>query len=341
MQVGMDDFFEIVEKFMPSQDMRLYLKQTYLNYWQLVDIIYLSPVEIIEKQEGLKKLLSLALKEGMEDLAEYSRSGIEEIEKALQETKSEGIFTCEECIRDKMDDFALYKNLDIRWNNYEDAMHYILNESRLDKTHENLKWYEITKWYKDSPRNKEQTVCTYTIVQGKIWFTSLEDFYSKDDYYSHCMCDELYLPVPFTAGDIIEVDGYPYNPRKKILITSIGDNRDCCCVQGLSQSFDGVWRIGALKHGMIGDYRFPMIAPLFTAQRVKGLGKKIDNTQKRVSDFIKDDEAKAKQFEMLIPLEGITDDELNMFLDLELDEKRIETYLRRKQLMKSNAELIK
>jgi hypothetical protein len=84
-----------------------------------------------------------------------------------------------------------------------------------------------------------------------------------------------------------------------------------------------------------------MIAPLFTAQREKGLGKKIDNTLKRESDFIKDDEAKANQLEMLIPLEGITDDELNMFLDLELDEKRIETYLRKKQLMKSNAELIK
>lgn len=61
---------------------------------------------------------------------------------------------------------------------------------------------------------------------------------------------EEYFAVPFKAGDIVEIDLYPFADKRIIEIVEVGDNHDCCCLQALSRRKDGSWTIGAVNTGI-------------------------------------------------------------------------------------------
>ena len=59
----------------------------------------------------------------------------------------------------------------------------------------------------------------------------------------------LNLPVPFQAGDLIYVNGFPYAIAFPMLILTVGDNRSCCSVRALSKTADDTWYIGSVNMG--------------------------------------------------------------------------------------------
>lgn len=92
----------------------------------------------------------------------------------------------------------------------------------------------------------------------------------------------LNIPVPFKAGDIIEFDGFPFGPRFRALILKVGDNRDCCCVQGLALNEEGRWTVGAVKHGHVGPQYYPMESLLYSARPYIG---ELDDKEKVINEI--------------------------------------------------------
>lgn len=85
----------------------------------------------------------------------------------------------------------------------------------------------------------------------------------------------MFQTVPFAEiflkGEyIVEVDRYPFAPKKRVIILASGDNKDCCSLQCLFYSGKELWDIGAVKHGYVGDYSGPQISPLYTICLFKG-----------------------------------------------------------------------
>ena len=114
--------------------------------------------------------------------------------------------------------------------------------------------------------------------------------------FDYCRADNLNVPVPFKPGDIITYDGFPFGPKGHILIVEVGDNRDCCCLQGLSLDTDGKWIMGAVKHGSAQHYYFPRISPLFTAEIYNGEPEEKEKVMLDISKMIDGKEENGRKF---------------------------------------------
>ena len=138
----------------------------------------------------------------------------------------------------------------------------------------------------------------------------------------------LNLPVPFKAGDIIEVDGYPYSPKVHVLILDIGDNCDCCSLVGISRNRHGLWDIGAVKHGCIGYDHFyiQQISPLYTARTYDGKLRKNEEMLLWLKEYICDDAEKAERVHSCLSYNigngGVSDEKMEQFFNEGFDWKR-------------------
>ena len=122
--------------------------------------------------------------------------------------------------------------------------------------------------------------CEYYIVNNKIVYYREYD-YSRIDktsyphprfvYTSYIYnSNDLNLPIPFKAGDIVSCNLKPFSNIKNMIIMSVSDNRDCCSVQVAFIDQYGKLSTGALKHSdMRQNAVFPCISPLYTLRSVK------------------------------------------------------------------------
>ena len=81
------------------------------------------------------------------------------------------------------------------------------------------------------------------------------------------------------------------------MIIGVGDNRDCCSLQGLYIDKQDEIHIGALKHNSIFcDYEYkPMISPLYKAEIAKDELSERDKPLQIICEYLKGDEEKGKQ----------------------------------------------
>ena len=113
-------------------------------------------------------------------------------------------------------------------------------------------------------------VCTYTFVGNEVYFVDISDEYAdRQGLKSEWNC-EINTEVPFKSGDIVEINGLPYCERYHALITNVGDNRDCCCLQALFRRKDGKWEVGSVKHNQLLYNIYPFVSPLYTAEVFAG-----------------------------------------------------------------------
>jgi hypothetical protein len=77
-------------------------------------------------------------------------------------------------------------------------------------------------------------------------------------------------------------------------LLKIGDNSDCCCVQGLALGPDGEWLSGALKHGYLQHGYSPKVSPLYTATLYEGELSEEEQILKEISDIIGGSEEKGR-----------------------------------------------
>ena len=289
-----------LDKCMPSEVMRNDLKQQDLWVWEATAIITSAPVSINVKLEELKKLKADETGIRERDSMENCDNAINIIETALRFLDAEGIFTIEE-VRFSYELKKPKWGLRIVCETIDEVKEYIKTEQEsYTPDAKYYRWYDVVKWMKGSD-GKYQQASNYYFVGNEIMYVFLENSFIGWDpelkclYYNGLIMGELRLPVPFKAGDILEVDGYPFGPKFRMLILEVGDNIDCCCLQGLAKDEKGRWDYGAVKHGSISWDYIPRLPYLYTAKYFEGKLSKNESILYRVSECIGGDEERGYQ----------------------------------------------
>ena len=110
-------------------------------------------------------------------------------------------------------------------------------------------WYVLEKWVLSDCGIYEKVIDYYITLKGDIWFYRFDYAYrmkykknpdkstmlEKLDVCSDS--ENLNIPVPFKVGDILTIDCRPFAELRRVLIIGVGDNRDCCSLQGLYIEF--------------------------------------------------------------------------------------------------------
>lgn len=282
-----------IDEFVFSEEMREYLKKTELPADKITDLIYYSPKPLAAKLKALEELQILAATKHDNELLEHANRCVRNIDDAYALLHTEGVFTIEECYYDDhvKEEMSCLETI---CATYEEVSDYISCDLELSETIQDWnKWIVASKWIKDE-NGKYKRICEYFFVQGEIWYINVDrDFYQHiEEHMDFYMLTNLNLPVPFHVGDYVEIEGFPFGPRIKMLFLEIGDNRDCCCLQGLTRDADGLWHIGAVKHGMMVQSYYPQISPLYSIRTYNENRTEDDILFLRVQKYLNGEETK-------------------------------------------------
>ncbi len=248
-----------------------YLQTAELSVRNAVEIVLYAPVSIYIKLDELKKIYESMVETAEEHEKEYCLNGIKNIEIAIRLLAEDGVFSMEESCYEG--DFNTEREFIGIYASWKDVAEYVKDElEQWEPDPEERFWYHAIKWVKNKA-GKYIAACEYVLVKDEILFSELQEEMEFTDiqdivYYAPHAVD-LNLPVPFKAGDILEFDGYPFGPKFRAIITEVGDNRDCCCVQALAMNKNGKWSFGAVKHGLSNRY-WPMESLLYAVKPFTG-----------------------------------------------------------------------
>ncbi len=311
-EIAMYDKF--IDRFMPSNDMREYLKTVEdLELWRLLDIIWHADAPVQDKLDALKELEKDPNIQPDEDsyYRDTPKSLIAQLEYALDILKTDGVYVLNIAYYDSetKNSEEDYKGL---YSTFEEALEKANETVKYYKEdYDDLSWGIITKWEKDE-NGKMVARCEYHIVDSELKYINFENpnIELESRYIEDMICmGDLYLPVPFSTGDLVEVNGAPFSPNFHGIIVDIGDNHDCCCVQGLARNRDGLWSIGAVKHNIFGIQTAPQKAMLYTIDRYYGELPEDEKVLKTVSEMLKNNKVDIDRY-MFDTYWDFTDEEL-------------------------------
>lgn len=316
---------EYYDQFMPSKQMREYLKKTQVNPWQVVNMIYCAPCRLTHKLKALKQLRSQA--NDLEEAAqrkwflEEINDDIKNIEEAFHCLELPGIYSIEAGMFSECGCWTDV-SLETLCFTFEDALRII--KEREDGLREcdpdGLWWYEVKKWIKNK-EGKLDDVCNYVIVRKELQYCELDLTYADEHGINREFMDSanLNLPVPFSIGDIVEIDGFPFGPKIRMLISGVGDNYDCCSLLAIYRKQDGTWDSGAVKHGRIAYDTYPQVSALYTAHLYEGPLPEEERLLLGVKEYLAGDEEMYWKFwdKCLTQHEPVTDAHVREFLKKE------------------------
>lgn len=307
-----------IEKFMPSREMQDYLKTEELSPQKLTELIYYAPCTLTDKLGALEELPEQTDCENKEELALYAGRCVRNIKDALTLLDAEGIFSIEPgYYSDETKQTSIY--FDTICATYDDVLDFVNQNTELTVLKPACpRWINVTKWLKDE-NGKYKEVCDYVMVCGELWYCNLDHSFYKDyaehmDFYG---LSDVNLPVPFQPGTLVEVDGFPYGPKMRMVLVEIGDNNDCCCLQGFAKNEEGRWSVGAVKHGMVGYRIFPQVSPLYTIHTYRGKLTEEEKILLKVEAYIDGKEEKGRNFrECICGKSDLTDEKVEEVLKL-------------------------
>ncbi len=115
-----------------------------------------------------------------------------------------------------------------------------------DAKEKELVWFHVEKWSPDG-NGRLKNDYDYMVLGTEVCYFSS----SRREQPDFSIYNDVNLPVPFYAGNIVTIDCRPFAPVSHAVILEVGDNMDCCCLQALYHNSDGTWDIGAVKHGHV------------------------------------------------------------------------------------------
>lgn len=337
---------DVLRAFLPSDAMRRHLAGVPLTKRQISELICGAPVPLTDKLHWMKYLAakenlfpdrpseSLSLREqsatgpAAQWMVEASFSyQAEQIKLALEELEIcfEAVFLLIEAWYDiEVGDRKI--SAGTPFFNADDALSYIRYDMDSGgEDYSDLCWYELQKWIlsKDPVSGKISYVHSYTyyFLKDRVcFFEKLEEtrepylFLPESRRYA-ADGQHLNLPIPFSAGDIVRIDCRPFKPPCAAVLLEIGDNTDCCCVQALCRGENGVWTIGALKHGSLFSDRDCFLSPLYRLEAYPKPLPESDCLLQSIQDFIAGDEMHGRLlWERLRRLDTRTDSEIRLVL---------------------------
>lgn len=309
---------DIMDRFVPEVKLRDYLKTADLDAYDVAEIIYNAPSPIEEKRAALRQLgaLNVACSNEYSESWKNLGSVIDEAINLLHRESS--IFQLYEC--------TLYKDAEYSdeyevgmFQTYEAAIRCIKErEKALNLDDIESVWYQIELWVKEDNDKYINACCYYIINQILCYVETSSDWDPEKD--EGCVDGELNIPVCYRPGDILMASGYPFNRGAKFVIIDIGDNVDCCCVQALSKKANGNYSVGAVKHGMIGEFSYPRISALYTAKEYElDMLDEEDSLFAKVKNAIYDNDQKGHKLLDLFFVneghEGLTADEVTQLIE--------------------------
>lgn len=285
----------IINEIFESQEMKDYLcENTKLLYKNKIkDMITGSPMVTVQRK--LEMLEWLSEGEDLED--ELTETEDENMRKhILKNSYAEIVKNIRDALNALYDDIKLgvflvrfvacwsswddeYAEAEIiPFTNYEKAVQYMRKQEEIYG--ENRIWFEIEKWEQDEDGNLEEK-WTYIVTKGKIIYVYHREYCSRE-----CSPDkDVNLPVPFKAGDILEVQDMPFARKRHVLILDIGDNKDCCAVWQLYIDDNGCIEANAFKHGHIFNSHYAT-SPLYSAKTFQGVLEDEEEVLYIVKNFI-------------------------------------------------------
>lgn len=308
---------EFIDEFVLSPSMRQYLKTVDLSVEQITQLIYFSPVLLQQKKQAFYRLRDLAEKNQDEILKKECHRYISNMEEALSYLRVNGIISVESNIADEMMNEA-DSHFEGVFDTCNEAMNFVDRHAKKEGTDPYGRiWYILKKWVKNDD-GEYYDACSYVVADDEIYYAELDNTPNgekREDSIDYCDGMNLNLPVPFQAGDLIYVNGFPYAIAFPMLILTVGDNRNCCSVRALSKTADDTWYIGSVKHGRVGYFSFPTVSPLYTATIWRGNMGIGDEILKEVQEYIGSDPKRGQQF-------------CEDFLGYELSEKELENIVK-------------
>ncbi len=233
---------------------------------------------------------------------------------AMMHMASEGVYVVESANYNS-DKNACELEFECVTATFEQAKEWINAQSAIEEYAMDVpRWNRVSKWIKDL-NERYSEVCTYTFVGNEVYFVDISDEYAdRQGLKSEWNC-EINIEVPFKSGDIVEINGLPYCERYHALITNVGDNRDCCCLQALFRRKDGKWEVGSVKHNQLLYNIYPFVSPLYIAEVFAGTLLDGEELMYEVQKYIDGDEQRGTTLWNYVSYKPITDRELVNFLE--------------------------
>lgn len=257
-------FDKYLDEFMPSLELREYLKKIDVMDSQIANIIYYAMAPLEAKRDALSQIEKMDISKERKEVYGFWHNYRRTIEEVLSlRNVEDAIFIVYV--------YSIYgdSNESDEWmqgvySSYKAAYDFVMNDAESKKDEKDqMSWYVINLRMKGESDAYIET-CDYYIIEGKLCYCEFE---ISNDFHESCTDGELSIPVSYKPGDILIADEYPFGQKVKFVMLQIGDNMDCCCLQALSKRENGSWDIGAVKHGMIGSIDYPRVSSLYTAKK--------------------------------------------------------------------------
>lgn len=274
---------EEILAFIPSQEMRDYLREHFLSIHDsdIIDII-VGAHQPMERKAKLMHELAERFPYGNDDSEEERFRDLRDF--ALYDKQYQDGFADMQIGEDEQAIYLLRSyEFDEEFDSsphftFEDALQHLtelVEPWRKDDVPEDLLWFQIEKWINHDGKSimKSQYILS---ANECIWDYCYDwDYDEKKHLSSQFGYDNaitMNLPVPFVPGDIVTIDCRPSAMVSHTLILEVGDNMDCCCLQGLCVRENGEVQRGAVKHCSAQDsWRFtPHVSPLYHLERFHG-----------------------------------------------------------------------
>lgn len=301
-----------IDKFMPSKNMSEYLKTQELTPKQITSLIFNSPKSIECK---LKSLESLTKEADDDNLHYWCNQYINAIKYAKEHLVSAGVFDVYSYYIKNQKPDECHEGLFL---NFEHIKEYIAEDKEYFEIPDNAYFfYKLVKWKKDKSGHLDDAI-TYYLVNDEIWYFTLGVRQEKELGVEWDTNDfDLNVPTPFSVGDIVEFDNFPFNKRTYSIILYADNDYDCCSPWNLYWSGKNKWSAGAVEHGQVGFYpgHFnyfdnPIICPVYNAKLYEGELPRKYKILEMVKQACETDKEKYNKLDKLINASIMSEEEL-------------------------------
>ena len=248
-----EKYERILCRFMPSEQMREYLKTVELSEYEIDDLICGAPVSLETKSEFAFGESKTNIDRSLYELNNVGKGELLYLTRAWY-------------------DFDVYgekQSPEKPFANRESLVSYLRAEAEECEGYGEYSWEIVEKWKLEN--GEYRRLYTYWFIYDEVIFFSKEN--EKGFKFSYGSRD-LNLPVPYEPGDILVVDCTPFAPPVTATSTEKVNNFDCCGVQiTYTDPYSGEQRTKSLKHGLIMDGvecpYIPMLSPLYRINAYK------------------------------------------------------------------------
>jgi hypothetical protein len=278
-------------RFIESEEMKNYLRGIKsVSLFDYCEIIVRSRADLERKAAALREIARIAHgDQELDKLEEDDRAGnmAEAGFAALEETRNASagtVFLLREQFRkrryswfwdDVKEETTPFSSFEAARNHALELRHSYKNDDHIEDLDDRL-WFGIEKWIPAEGGRMKETIDWTLSADGDIWFFDIEDtsderlrFLESHGHHFGIFGWDLKLPVPFSVGDIVTIDCRPFFDVFHAVITTLGDNHDCCAVSFLYVTKRGKIDVAALKHNNFFHVLSPFSA-LYRAETFKG-----------------------------------------------------------------------